>query len=387
MTNSSHPNALARQNRELSILNAVATALNESVDLGDSLGTALSQVAQHLGLRAGWVWLLDEETEEPYLAAAQNLPPGLAENPKRMHGPCYCLDAFRRGDMQGAANINVVACSRLKWLSEGTEGLRYHSSIPLYARGKRMGVMNVASPEWRRLSPDDLRLLHTIGEMLGIAIERAHLYSRSAETGAVEERNRLAREIHDTLAQGLSATALHLDAAEGLLEAGADPERVRTAVHRALQTTRENLEEARRSVLDLRSAPLEGRTLAGALEELCAAATDRGGLPVRLFSAGGSAPLPARIEAGLCRIAQEGIANALRHAEAHTIRLELTGGANKIVLSIEDDGRGFDPAEATGGRFGLIGMRERARLLGGDLQVVPQPGAGTRIEATIPLPR
>jgi two-component system NarL family sensor kinase len=291
--------------------------------------------------------------------------------------------AFCKGNLSGAAN--VVTCSRLKWLSEGTEGLRYHASIPLYARGKKLGVMNVASPEWRQLSAEDLRLLHIIGDMLGIAIERARLFARSLESGAAEERNRLAREIHDTLAQGLSATVLHLDAAEALLEAGADLERIKAAVHRALQTTRENLEEARRSVLDLRAAPLEGRTLAEALEELCAELRDAPGPEVRFTAVGGTRPLPPRVEVGLYRIAQEALSNALRHAGAETVTMDLVAEPDRIALAVEDDGRGFRVGEMPEGRFGLIGMRERVRLLDGDLRVESAPGAGTRVAAVVPL--
>ena len=218
------PPAAPTRERELTILHAIADALNASVDLNASLGAALSQVAALFGLDTGWVFLLDEATGEPYLAAAQNLPPGLVRHPARMTGSCYCLDTFRQGDLNGAANINTVTCSRLKWLAgEGTAGLRFHASIPLYAYGRKLGVMNVASTEWRRLSADDLRLLHTVGDMLGIAVDRAELYARSAESGAVEERNRLAREIHDTIAQGLAATALHLETADALAESGAAP--------------------------------------------------------------------------------------------------------------------------------------------------------------------
>src|ERR1700730_774571 len=98
--------------RELVILNSIAGAVNASVDLQASLGAALSRVAALFGLDTGWVFLLDPATGEPYLAAAENLPPGLAQEPERMTGSCYCLDTFRRGDLNGAANVNLVTCSR-----------------------------------------------------------------------------------------------------------------------------------------------------------------------------------------------------------------------------------------------------------------------------------
>jgi two-component system, NarL family, sensor kinase len=377
---------LRRRNRELSILIAIARALNQSVDLDQALRATLAQVAELLDLRTGWIWLLDEETGESYLAAAQNLPPGLAANPRRMEGSCYCLDTFRAGDLAGAANVNVVTCSRLKRLMEGTGGLRYHASIPLYAYDKKLGVLNVASPDWRELSPDDLELLHAIGDLLGIAVERARLYLRSVQMGALEERNRLAREIHDTLAQGLAAIALRLESVDALLEAGAEgTARMRAAVEQALGLTRANLEEARRSVLDLRAASLEGQTLTQALHALAAEVEREGGGRVTCEITGGGRPLPARIETGLYRIAREAMNNVARHAHATRARLSLVMTPEEARLVIEDDGRGFDPAEAPQGRYGLRGMSERARLLGGKLRVATSPGEGTRIEAVIPL--
>ena len=385
LQSASDTHALRRRNRELFILNAIARALNSSVELDQALQTGLSQVAELLGLHTGWVWLLSEETNKTYLAASQNLPPALQDNPRRMRGNCYCLDTYRDGDLEGAANVNVVTCSRLSGLVDGTDGLRYHASIPLYAHEKKLGVLNVASADWRELSPDDLRLLYTIGDLLSIAIERSRLLARSAQVSIVEERNRLAREIHDTLAQGLSAVSLQLESADALLEAGADPQRVRKAVRQALALTRANLEEARRSVLDLRSAPLEGRTLMKALEALAQEMTARGVTRVRFEASGDDRPLPVRLEAGLYRIAQEALTNIARHARAKAARLRVEIGQEQIALRIGDNGQGFEPAQVPRDRYGLIGMNERARLLGGTLCLDSAPGKGTCLEVTIPL--
>ncbi len=386
-----HAPPLEQRNRELSILNAIATALNESVSLSASLGAALSCVAELLDLQAGWVWLLDETTGRPYLAAAQNLPPALADHPERMDGACYCLGAFRRGHLHGAAN--VFACSRLEWLTEDTSGLRFHASVPLSVRDRKLGVLNIASTEWRELTDCELRMLHTIGEMLGVAIERSRLYERSTAAGAAEERNRLAREIHDTLAQGLAATAIQLETADALLEAGAEPERAREAVRQALRTTRQNLEDTRRSVLDLRPAPLQGRSLAEALRELCVEYSAEGRPPVQFQAAGGGRTLPARIEVGLYRIAQEAVTNARRHAGATRVSVQLGMESDQVTLTVEDDGRGFGSETGCGastgtsptGGFGLSGMCERVRLLGGTFNVQSSPGAGTRVEVVAPL--
>jgi two-component system NarL family sensor kinase len=371
--------------REVVILNEIAQALNRSVDLEEALQTTLAQMAALFDLHTGWIWLRNERTDEFYLAAAQNLPPALADNPARMEGWCYCLESYEEGDLEGAANINVITCTRLKNLVSGTEGLRYHASIPLYAHGKELGVLNLASADWRELSDDDLRLLYTIGDLLSIAIERARLYDHSTEIGAVEERNRLAREIHDTLAQGLSAIALQLETADILLETGTDSTRIRHAVQQALQLARRNLDEARRSVHDLRAAPLEGRTLAEAIAQLVQEAVAKQHLPIKFQAVGAHRPLPVAVEAGLYRVVQEALTNIQNHAQATDAKVHLLVTLQQVQLTIQDNGCGFDPADVTPNRYGLTGMNERIRLLGGHLHIESTPQAGTKIVVKVPL--
>jgi two-component system, NarL family, sensor kinase len=378
---------LRRLNHELSVLNAIARELNRSVDLGEALEFTLSRVAELLGLRTGWIWLADENSSQFYLAASQNLPPALANEPRRMDGSgyCYCLDTYKRGDLAGAANVNVLTCSRLRGLVDGTGGLRYHASIPLYAGDEKLGVMNVASPDWRSLSPEDLQLLYTVGDLLSIAVERARLYARSTRLGAVEERNRLAREIHDTLAQGLTATTLQLESADAMLTAGSPEERAREPLRRALSLTQSNLEEARRSVLDLRATPLEGRSLSEALEVLVRRWETETGIGAHYETVNGARPLPPRVEVALYRICQEALANVVRHAGAGQVDIRLVATPEQVHLVVEDDGRGFDISGVPGERHGLVGMNERARMLGGSLEVRSSLGAGTRVEVTVPL--
>ncbi len=376
---------LRRLNHELSVLNAIARELNRSVNLGETLEFALAQVADLLGLRTGWIWLIDESTSEPYLAAARDLPPALSDDPGRMDGSgyCYCLDTYKKGDLNGAANVNVLTCSRLKGLVDGTDGLRYHASIPLYKGDEKLGVMNVASPGWRSLSPEDLELLYTIGDLLSVAVERARLFDRSALYGAVEERNRLAREIHDTLAQGLTAAALQLESADALLDSGSG--KVRKPLRRALSLMRSNLEEARRSVLDLRAAPLEGRPLSGALKVLVERWRAQTGTEARYEAVNGGRPLPPRVEAALYRVCQEALTNVASHADAARVTVRLVSTLAEVRLSVEDDGRGFDVSETSADRHGLIGMEERIQILGGILDVTSIPGDGTKILASLPL--
>ncbi len=374
--------------RELSILNAIAEALNSSPDVQQALERALGLVADLLGLRTGWVWLKDTDTGQFYNAAARNLPPYL-QTPVRMTGrPCWCLQAFNDGELT-PKNIDVLECSRLRpavlrQAADLTEGLAYHASIPLYFQDKPLGILNVTGPSWRRLTDDELHLLSTIAFQVGIAIERARLADESAQLARAEERAHLAREIHDTLAQGLTAIALHVEGA--LRQLGKHPTRARQHLKRALETARESLEEARRSVLDLRAAPLEGKPLGSALRALSRAFTSETGIRVHVIVDAPRA-LPSRVEGELFRIAQEALANIRRHAAATEVELTLHQTALRVQLSIRDNGDGFTLRKVPPDRHGLMGMRERARVLGGTLRVQSRrrPPTGTTIVASIPL--
>jgi two-component system NarL family sensor kinase len=383
-------------------VNAIAGELNRAVDVGEALRATLALVGDLLGLRAGWVWLLDERGG-PRLAAAQALPPYLADprHPERMSGSCHCLSTFARGDLHGAANVNIVECSRLweAYHSPGdhaaeAEGLRYHASIPLYAGSRKLGVLNVARTDWRRLEPDELQLLYTIGYQVGLAVERARLSAEGTRAAArlaiAEERNRLAREIHDTLAQELAGLLLYLETAEA--DAGGASARAREGLRRARELAHSALREARRSVADLRVAPLRERTLPEAIGELAAQTARETGATVAYAQPEGFPALPARVEAGLYRIAQEALTNVARHARARRVEVTLAREAGAVRLAIRDDGAGFDPERlgpAAGGadgagHFGLLGMGERARLLGTTLELESAPGAGTRVEVRVP---
>ncbi len=375
-----------RHNRELMILNSIAQALNREVDLQSALQVTLSEVVRLFDLQTGWVWLIDADSSEPYLAASLHLPPALAEQPHMMAGTryCFCLDSYQNGQMADATNISIITCTRLQNLLGDTHGLRNHASIPLFAQqGTPLGLLNVVGSDWQELTDEELQLLNTVGELLSIAIERAGLFKHSTRLGAVEERNRLAREIHDTVAQGLTAISLRLDTIDALIEAQGSVDQVAPLVKEALNLTLSNLEEVRRSVMDLRAAPLKGLTLAEALENLIEnnAATE---LEVSCYT-GDNRSLPPNVEVGLYRIAQEALANIIEHAQASSALVKLVTTPDRVRLIVQDNGIGFDPSGVTGQRFGLIGMNERARLMKGVLEICSSEGEGTRIEVTIPL--
>ena len=374
-----------RHARELQMLHAVAAALNGAGDVREALADTLALIADLLGFRTGWVWLLDAETKQFYNAAARNLPPYLQE-PVRMTGkPCTCMGAFFDGHLT-PKNIDAIKCSRLRPAvqadaTDQTQGMQYHASIPLYFGGTPLGIINVGGPEWRELTSEELDLLSTIADQVGLAIERARLADERAGLARAEERARIAREIHDTLAQDLTAIALHLEGALPHLER--DPARARERLGRALALTRTGLEEARRAVLDLRTAPPGGRPLAEALAALGRGFTSESGIRVHV-GAKVEAAIPLRAEAELYQIAREALHNIRKHAGAHEVAVRLTADAETIRLSIRDDGRGFDPQERRAGCHGLIGMRERAQRCGGRLRVTSRPGKGTTIGVAIP---
>ncbi len=389
--------SLLKRNHDLAVLHTIAAYLNHTVDVHTALQEVLARVTDLLGLQTGWVWLLDEEGL-PLLAAAQALPPYLSEHPERMTGYCLCLDTFLDGALEGAANIDVLRCSRLKNAERDSDpsshGLRFHASVPIYAGNIPLGVLNVASEDWRELAAPELQLLHIISDQIGLSVQRAHLSTERMQAAArlatIEERNRLAREIHDTLAQGLTAITLQLETADALAESR--PARARDAIQRALTLARHSLEEARRSVMDLRATPLLNHTLPEALAALITSnhPTDTltphihyTCLPTERFPS-----LPTRIETGLYRIAQEALTNAQKHAQSTQINLLLYADAQTIHLLVQDNGIGFDTEQVAQtdqrAHFGLAGMSERVRLLGGTLSIESTPGTGTSIAVIIP---
>jgi len=218
--------------------------------------------------------------------------------------------------------------------------------------------------------------------------ERQRAEETLRELAVLEERNRLAREIHDTLAQGLTAILWQLNAAERAVESGGQEaleylERIRNLVRGSLQ-------EARRSVWDLRVGPLEGHTLVEALQGETEKVATAGDIETSFVLSGAERVLPAGAEAALLRICQESLANMLKHASASQATVTLAFDDSQVRLAVQDNGIGFDPEiPATrgpdSGGFGLINMRERARLLGGELTVQSEPGRGTIVEATLSL--
>ncbi|MFI5712567.1 sensor histidine kinase [Kribbella sp. NPDC051620] len=205
------------------------------------------------------------------------------------------------------------------------------------------------------------------------------LLDQAREAGVLDERQRMAREIHDTLAQGLTGIITQLQAAEN------KPSR---HVEAAITLARESLNEARRSVHALRPGSLDSARLSDALADVAKRWTALHNIDVQVTTTGTTLPLPPDAELALLRTAQEALANVAKHAQASRVGLTLSYLENKIALDVRDDGKGFVAGEVDGeGGFGLIAMRQRIEALDGCLQIESEPGAGTAISASVPVLR
>ncbi|GAA1802760.1 sensor histidine kinase [Luedemannella flava] len=226
------------------------------------------------------------------------------------------------------------------------------------------------------------KLESAVAENAGL---HAKLIAQAREAGAFDERQRMAREIHDTLAQGLTGIVTQLEAAE---QAAERPEQWRRHVRTAARLARDSLAEARRSVHALTPQPLEAARLPEALGDVVARWSTDSGVAATLVTTGVAQPLLPEIEVALLRTAQEALANVAKHAAASRVGLTLSYMEDLVTLDVRDDGAGFDPAgarpERADGGFGLAGMRERVRRVAGTLEVESEPGAGTAISACVP---
>lgn len=233
------------------------------------------------------------------------------------------------------------------------------------------------------LAETNSRLEATLAENTGL---HRQLLAQAREAGVLDERQRMAREIHDTLAQGLTGIITQLQAAE---QASQDPPERRRHFDAAVTLARESLTEARRSVHALRPEALEQARLGEALTGVARRWSERSGVPAQVTVTGTVRPLPSEAESALLRTAQEALANVAKHAAATRVGVTLSYMDDEVVLDVRDDGRGFQPPPAAGtpepSGFGLVAMRQRIEGVRGTLDVESEPGQGTAISARVAL--
>ncbi|WP_236654405.1 sensor histidine kinase [Streptacidiphilus anmyonensis] len=229
------------------------------------------------------------------------------------------------------------------------------------------------------LAEANRRLREALEENAGL---HAQLVAQAREAGVMDERQRMAGEIHDTIAQGLTGIVTQLEAAA---HADHDPER--RARHRDLarRLAKESLAEARRSVQALRPGPLAEAQLPEAVREMADRWAQTSGLPVRVEVTGGPVPLLPAVEVVLFRVAQEGLANIAKHAAASRAGVTLSYTDEVVLLDVVDDGVGFRPGAGGGESYGLTAMRQRLRQIGGSLEIESSPGEGTALSAQAPV--
>ena len=203
------------------------------------------------------------------------------------------------------------------------------------------------------------------------------LSQQSRQTAVMAERNRMARDIHDTLAQGFTGVIMQLEAAKGATKQG-DLVEAESRIERAGELARSSLGEARRSVRALRPHSLRNGKLFMTLDNMLKRMTEGTDFNAEFRAEGDERAIPAEYEDGLMRITQESLTNAVKHADARNFKATLSVGAKTIQLQLVDDGRGFDPHTEHEG-FGLIGMKERVEQMNGEFIIRAKPGVGTEV--------
>jgi signal transduction histidine kinase len=263
------------------------------------------------------------------------------------------------------------------------EGIRSVLSVPIRISGQIFGVFGMDYCQPRSFSPEDTRLCMALAQRAAIAIENARLYEQAEQAATLEERQRLARELHDAVTQSLYSLVLLSEAGRRHARGG-NLEQVEHHLGRLGETAQQALKEMRLLVYELRPLALREVGLAGALQQRLEAVEKRAGIQARLFVVG-QADLPPPLDEELYRIAQEALNNALKHAFASAVTVHLRASLEAVELEIGDNGRGFAPLHGDTAGIGLHSMRERAERLGAALDIQSTPDEGTRILVRVPL--
>jgi signal transduction histidine kinase len=379
---------VSERTRELEILNSIAAAVNRSLNLTEVFEYAIHTTGDALGLEVGAAFRLDEE-------AAQDPDPRLTLLAHRGLSAEF-LPFVEHLPLRGSMIEKAVpAGGPLVWKPSEyrmepvrnallQEGLAFGISVPLMAQGRLLGAMVLGSRRERSMSLEELSLLASIGQEVSMAVKNARLYDRAQQMAALEERNRLAQELHDSVTQSLYSLTLYAEAAARMLETG-QSKKAAGQLRELGDTAREALQEMRLLIFELKPLELEKAELAEAIRSRLDAVEGRVGLKADLRVTG-EARVGNPLKLELYHVAREALNNVLKHACAQSVCVLLTLGPDEVALEVNDDGKGFDPqvGKASGG-MGLGGMAERARRVGGEFAVQSCPGHGTRVSFHAPL--
>lgn len=364
---------------EISILKEIAELLNEGTDTKNMLGGVLRKLLHVTGLQTGWIFLIDEDGNH-HLAADVSLPPALASQDKlRMClGDCWCVNKYNHQTLNKATNI--IECKRIEDALEDkagdTCGLTHHATVPLRAGTERFGLLNVGAPNKKHFNKNELALLEAIAYQIGTSLKRIKLTQREQETALMAERNRLARDLHDSVNQLLFSLSL---TARAGVEMASEDETKQTFSY-IQDMAQEALGEMRALIWQLKPEGLE-QGLISALKSYA----DILGLQMETKVTGAKC-LSGPIEEALWRIGQEALSNCKKHSQSVHVYLTLHTGKDQVVLTIKDTGCGFQYEESHAlPTLGLKNMRSRTESLNGIFQLRSTPGYGTEIQISIPL--
>jgi len=396
---------ILRRHHQLSALDHISSAVSGLWDLDAILRITLDNVLETVNGTVGGILLLDEESQTLYYRAQRGLSARYVEEMRMRLGEGIAGEVARTGKPMLLQDISKDPRAAHPDLVS-KEGLKGFVSIPLKAKDKVVGVVNVASHMVGRFSADDVSLLNSIGYHLGTAIEQAKLYERlrrgreryrrllqQALTAQEEERKRIARELHDETSQALTSLSLSLRAIIGMaemkgIEDAEFMERLRKTHSYAVHAGNEIV----KLMKELRPSLLDELGLPAAIHRYAKDTLEAQGINVSAEFRGADERLPLEIEVTLFRIAQGAIGNVLEHSAAKNASIKLDCNASECLLYIEDDGKGFDASKLTqvdpsGRGAGLFTMKERVRLVGGSCRVESRPGQGTKVMVKIPMER
>jgi len=260
--------------------------------------------------------------------------------------------------------------------------IRSWLGVPLRVQERCIGMITVDREQSGGYTEEEVRLASAFADLAALALENARLYRQAEQLAVVRERERMARDLHDAVTQSLYSLTLFTEAAQRLV--GTDEqERLGEYIARLGETAQQALKDMRLLIHQWRPSALEREGLVGALQQRLNAVEGRAGMDARLLLEG-ALELPAPLEEGLYRIAEEALNNALKHAAATSVRVWLRAEGNRVELEVTDNGQGFDPdAVSDKGGMGLTNMRERVERLGGSLRVRSAVGEGTTVKASL----
>lgn len=375
-----------RRNEQMAAINAVALNVSAVLTLGELLPHVVQLVRETFGYHTVGVFLVDESEETLVLEAVDSSDDNVPPRGTRMM-------------IGGEGIVGHVADTGLPWITGnvatdpfysnlGLEHINIQSELamPIKQGDAVVGVLDLYSSESDAFDDIDMLIAQTLANQLGVAIENARIFDETRDMAVLEERNRMAREIHDTLAQGFTSIVIQMEAGEDLIED--DPAALHEHIRVAKGIARECLAEARRSVWNLLPEKLERSPLDVIISDEVDrfATTVNGSADFTLL--GARRELAAATQAAILRICQESLTNIRKYAHAGQVHVTLDFGLDAVKLTVSDDGVGFDPESIRfgGGQggFGLTGMRQRARLLRGDVDIISSHGNGTIVEARIP---